>query len=242
MAGSAYDVIVIGGGFCGVTAARECSKAGLRTLVLEARDRLGGRTHTTVWNGAVTELGGTWVHWTQPYVWAEIERYGLALAESPPPRELRPRGAATATSRPSTSAQHAAGILGAIRQYMGASRRMFPRPYRPFDTRHGRGARSRDRRRARSRASPTRSSATSSTRSSRPRSATARPRPRGSRWCAGTRSPGTTTSTHVEALGALSLPRRHEGADRRDRRGREGGGPARRRPSPPSARTARARR
>ena len=37
-----YDVIVIGGGFAGVTAARELSHAGLRTLLLEARHRLGG--------------------------------------------------------------------------------------------------------------------------------------------------------------------------------------------------------
>ena len=32
MAGADWDVIVIGGGFCGVTAARECQKAGLRTV------------------------------------------------------------------------------------------------------------------------------------------------------------------------------------------------------------------
>jgi monoamine oxidase len=129
-----YDVIVIGGGFCGVTAARECAKSGLRTLVLEARDRLGGRTHTTVWNGSVTELGGTWVHWTQPYVWAEIERYGLALAESD-------AGAGHVTLRRSGGdlarvdfASQVEKILGAVAQYMGPSRRMFPRPHRPFDT------------------------------------------------------------------------------------------------------------
>jgi len=40
-----YDVIVVGGGFAGVTAARECALQGRRTLLLEARDRLGGRTH-----------------------------------------------------------------------------------------------------------------------------------------------------------------------------------------------------
>ena len=37
---NAYDVIVIGGGFAGVTAARELQHAGLRTAILEARNRL----------------------------------------------------------------------------------------------------------------------------------------------------------------------------------------------------------
>ncbi len=71
-----YDVIVIGGGFAGVTAARELRHAGLRTLILEARNRLGGRTFTTRVGGEVFELGGTWIHSTQPSVFAEASRYG----------------------------------------------------------------------------------------------------------------------------------------------------------------------
>jgi NADPH-dependent 2,4-dienoyl-CoA reductase/sulfur reductase-like enzyme len=39
-----YDVVVIGGGFAGVTAARDLRRRGYRVLILEARDRLGGRT------------------------------------------------------------------------------------------------------------------------------------------------------------------------------------------------------
>src|SRR5208282_1627676 len=66
-----YDVIVVGGGFSGVTAARDCQKSGLRTLVLEAKSRLGGRTFDTQFRGHHIELGGTWVHWTQPAVWSE---------------------------------------------------------------------------------------------------------------------------------------------------------------------------
>ena len=80
-----FDVIVVGGGFAGVTAARDCALAGLRTLVLEARNRLGGRTFDTNFRGHHVELGGTWVHWTQPAVWAEILRYGLEsdIVETP---------------------------------------------------------------------------------------------------------------------------------------------------------------
>jgi monoamine oxidase len=74
-----YDVIVIGGGFAGVTAAREAARGGAETLLLEARDRLGGRTWTQRWNGTDIELGGGWVHWHQPHVWSEITRAGLAV-------------------------------------------------------------------------------------------------------------------------------------------------------------------
>jgi len=77
------DVVVIGGGFAGITAARDLQKRGYDVLVLEARDRLGGRTWTEDRNGFHVELGGTWVHWTQPFVWAEKERYGLEVQETP---------------------------------------------------------------------------------------------------------------------------------------------------------------
>ncbi len=79
----AYDVIVIGGGFAGVTAARELKHAGLRTLLLEARNRTGGRTFTATLGDRHFDLGGTWVHWMQPHVWSEVRRYGLAIEETP---------------------------------------------------------------------------------------------------------------------------------------------------------------
>ena len=78
-----YDVVVIGGGFAGVSAARELRHAGLRTLLLEARNRLGGRTFTARVGDELFDLGGTWVHSTQPYVFAEVNRYGLELVETP---------------------------------------------------------------------------------------------------------------------------------------------------------------
>jgi monoamine oxidase len=72
------DVVVIGGGFAGVTAAREATLGGADVVLLEARDRLGGRTWTHRWNDTDIELGGGWVHWHQPHVWAEITRAGIA--------------------------------------------------------------------------------------------------------------------------------------------------------------------
>ena len=77
------DVVVIGGGFAGITAARDLKQRGFDVLLLEARDRLGGRTWHKEVNGFHVELGGTWIHWTQPFVWAEKERYGLEVQETP---------------------------------------------------------------------------------------------------------------------------------------------------------------
>ncbi len=73
---------MIGGGFAGVTAAREASLRGRSVLLLEARERLGGRTWSAEWDGARIEYGGAWVHWHQPHTWSEITRAGLAVALS----------------------------------------------------------------------------------------------------------------------------------------------------------------
>ncbi|MGY1622857.1 flavin monoamine oxidase family protein [Geodermatophilus sp. SYSU D00965] len=79
------DVIVVGAGFAGVTAARELHRQGDRVLIVEARDRIGGRTWTDSRLGRDLELGGTWVHWVQPHTWAELSRYGMAVVPSPTP-------------------------------------------------------------------------------------------------------------------------------------------------------------
>lgn len=61
---SSYDVIVIGSGFCGLVAARNLAlDRNLRVLLLEARDRIGGRTWTAKAWGEEFEMGGTFVHW-----------------------------------------------------------------------------------------------------------------------------------------------------------------------------------
>jgi monoamine oxidase len=82
-AGCDYDVIVIGGGFGGATAARDSQKNGLKTLLLEARNRLGGRTFSADFEGHPVELGGTWIHNSQPFVWAETQRYNTGVIETP---------------------------------------------------------------------------------------------------------------------------------------------------------------
>ncbi len=130
---SIYDVAIIGGGFCGVTAARECVKNGYKTVIVEARNRLGGRTFTSEFDGRATDLGGTWVHWTQPYVWSEIMRYGLPLEQTP--------GAAATKMIVRRSnddiqevdlATHWEKLELSAAKYMGASREIFPLPHSPF--------------------------------------------------------------------------------------------------------------
>ena len=46
-AATSTDVLIVGGGFSGAVVARELKTAGLSCAVLEARDRIGGRTFTT---------------------------------------------------------------------------------------------------------------------------------------------------------------------------------------------------
>jgi monoamine oxidase len=76
------DVIVVGGGFAGVTAAREASLRGRSVLLLEARERLGGRTWSATWEGHAIEYGGAWVHWHQPHTFSELTRAGLSVTVS----------------------------------------------------------------------------------------------------------------------------------------------------------------
>jgi monoamine oxidase len=81
-----YDAIVVGGGLAGLTAARDLSQSGLSVVVLEARDRLGGRTWYRPFGetSQQVELGGTWfVERYQPHIAAQIARYGLAVGHSP---------------------------------------------------------------------------------------------------------------------------------------------------------------
>ncbi|TGD87150.1 flavin monoamine oxidase family protein [Mycolicibacterium sp. CH28] len=65
-----YDVVVIGAGFAGLAAARELTKNGIRTVVLEGRDRVGGRSSTTTLAGVPVDLGGTFVGPSQDAVLA----------------------------------------------------------------------------------------------------------------------------------------------------------------------------
>lgn len=59
-------VVVIGAGIAGLSAAQQLKAAGFEVVVLEARDRIGGRVHSTTNSaGTTVEEGATWIHGNQ---------------------------------------------------------------------------------------------------------------------------------------------------------------------------------
>jgi len=75
------QVVIIGAGVAGLTAARELSAAGARVLVLEGRDRLGGRVMTHHTADGPVELGAEFVHGAFPETLAVVREGGLRLRE-----------------------------------------------------------------------------------------------------------------------------------------------------------------
>src|SRR6478736_1396523 len=71
------DVVIVGAGPSGLTAARELKKAGLSVAVLEARDRVGGRTWTDTVDGAMLEIGGQRVSPDQTGLLGLLDELGL---------------------------------------------------------------------------------------------------------------------------------------------------------------------
>ncbi|GKT88754.1 amine oxidase [Colletotrichum tofieldiae] len=79
------DVIVVGGGFSGLMAAYEVSKAGHKTLLLEAKNRIGGRSFTQPLRStpdAVIDMGAAWINKNiQPTIYALCEKFSLETIE-----------------------------------------------------------------------------------------------------------------------------------------------------------------
>jgi monoamine oxidase len=62
LAGKAERVLVVGAGIAGLTVANALAHGGVECVVLEARDRIGGRLHTVDLAGSPIDLGGSWIH------------------------------------------------------------------------------------------------------------------------------------------------------------------------------------
>ena len=75
------DVVIVGAGASGLTAATKLKDAGTSVVVLEARDRIGGRLWTDDIDGAMLEIGGQWVSPDQDALIETLEELGLATYE-----------------------------------------------------------------------------------------------------------------------------------------------------------------
>ncbi|UWD79274.1 flavin monoamine oxidase family protein [Curtobacterium flaccumfaciens] len=76
------DVVVVGAGVAGLAAARAVALGGQRVVVLEARDRIGGRTWTDSSLGVPVDLGASWIHGVDGNpLWALASAFGIDTVE-----------------------------------------------------------------------------------------------------------------------------------------------------------------
>jgi len=80
---STTDVLVIGAGAAGLSAAAQLGNAGMSVLLLEARHRLGGRLFTTLDPelGAPIELGAEFIHGLPPEIWKPLQENRILITE-----------------------------------------------------------------------------------------------------------------------------------------------------------------
>jgi monoamine oxidase len=125
-----HDVIVIGAGFAGCAAAREVRRAGREPLVVEARDRIGGRTWTSEWDGQRFERGGNYFHWFQPHLWNEVVAAGVTPLM--PPSGDTVHWTVREEIRTGTRAEREAINESAWAKYTEGSWEILPQPHAPL--------------------------------------------------------------------------------------------------------------
>lgn len=88
---SSVDIAVVGAGAAGLGAAGRLRGSGATFVVLEARDRAGGRGHTVVVDGVPLDLGCGWLHSARQNSWIGIaQTFGLEIDRSPAAWTRRP--------------------------------------------------------------------------------------------------------------------------------------------------------
>ena len=104
------DVVVVGAGLAGLTAARKLTESGSSVIVLEARDRVGGRTlNESIGNGHVIDVGGQWIGPTQDRMYALAAEAGIE------------------TFPTHTNGKNLLELGGKVRRYTGTIPRLGPR-------------------------------------------------------------------------------------------------------------------
>lgn len=124
------DVVVVGAGYAGGTAARELSAQGLNVVVLEARDRIGGRIWTDTFAGERIELGGGWLSPDHHLVAKEFQRYGLTnVSDVAPTKSVMPGTKGFDVLSPSEANARLAKLF---EQFFAGSEQYFERPNEPL--------------------------------------------------------------------------------------------------------------
>jgi polyamine oxidase len=78
-----HGIIIIGAGMAGIAAARTLYDAGHAVKILEARERIGGRTHTDLSLGFCNDLGAAWIHGpTANPMTALAKRFGVSSRDT----------------------------------------------------------------------------------------------------------------------------------------------------------------
>jgi monoamine oxidase len=79
------DTVIVGAGAAGIAAARRLVQAGQRVLVLEARNRTGGRAVTDQSLGVPADLGAAWLHFAAENIWTSLaEEAGFSVLRTEP--------------------------------------------------------------------------------------------------------------------------------------------------------------
>jgi monoamine oxidase len=105
------DVLVIGGGLAGLQAALKCKEAGLSVKVLEARDRVGGKSWSIPLKSkrGNTELGAAWINpYTQPRIGQYARQFNLHTVEQ------RVVGTAVLQTKSGVRFEHPFGTTAAV--------------------------------------------------------------------------------------------------------------------------------
>lgn len=126
-----FDVAVIGAGMAGIVAARDLSQARHSVVLLEARDPVGRRTYTKSVFGKQLDVGGAYVHWTQPNVWRELQRHGLTNLTPPATAVSQVYWLADGEVHTSTREKYNAIVHPLLSRLFADARKHFPLPVRP---------------------------------------------------------------------------------------------------------------
>ncbi|MER5843179.1 NAD(P)/FAD-dependent oxidoreductase [Streptomyces prasinus] len=124
------DVIIIGAGYAGGTVARELALQGLKPLILEAQNRIGGRVFTSTYAGAEAEIGAGWLGPQQPLIHQELQRYGISTYEDVAAEQfILPGAQGFQAMSPSDALITLDQLWG---EFYSGSENYFERPYDPL--------------------------------------------------------------------------------------------------------------